>query len=89
MRMSPISAPNPCPLLMITDDGFYFCGDYDNRPEQCQNHSFDSRFCPIGLDVLKPRTIDDIRIRIDDGWEKIKRLHMHETNAEPKSRTPQ
>jgi len=75
MRMSEIA--NPCPLLIITDDNYYFCGDYDNRPEQCRNHQFDSRFCPIGLSILKLKTIDDIRIRIDDGWEKIKRLNPH------------
>jgi hypothetical protein len=70
LRMSPISAPQPCPKLLIYGS-FFFCNDYENRPTECRNHYFDSRFCPIGLNVLKPRSLDWIRARIDAGFEKI------------------
>ncbi len=71
--MSPLSAPNPCPNL-IKDGNFYFCGIYKTRPVECKNHEFYSRFCPIGLDVLKLRSINEVRERIDDGYIKCKEL---------------
>jgi len=72
-RMSPISAPDPCPH--IREDGdFVFCDSYERRPEECVNHTFPSaRFCPIGLDVLGleyPRDVEKIRERLDVGWSK-------------------
>ena len=72
-RMSPITDNgDPCPLLIVKDN-FYVCSDYHNRPKQCEHHMFSSRFCPIGLDVLKlNNNIEHIRKRIDDGWEIIK-----------------
>lgn len=74
LRMSPLSAPNSCPHL-IKDDNFYFCGIYKNRPIECEKHDFPYRFCPIGLDILKLNNIDDIRRRIDNGYEKTKILN--------------
>jgi hypothetical protein len=72
--MSPISAPEPCPLL-IEDEGFVFCGDYERRPDECINHTFHcAQFCPIGLNVLKlayPEDIERIRDRIERGHNKI------------------
>ena len=70
-RMSPISQPKPCPYL-VEADGFCFCLVYDCRPKECQNHEYPSQFCPIGLGVLKLDSLDTIRQRIDDGWERIK-----------------
>lgn len=63
-RMSPISAPNPCPHL-IEEDSFVFCGRYKDRPKQCVDHDFPASFCPVGADVLK----------IGSSEEKIKRLN--------------
>ena len=71
-RMSPISTPDPCPYI-VEIDGFIFCGDYEHRPEECSNHFFPMRFCPIGMDVLKLQSLDEVRIRIDKGYEYIKR----------------
>jgi Fe-S-cluster containining protein len=71
--MSPISAPKPCPYL-IQDGTFYFCKIYDKRPEQCIKHGFSARFCPIGIEKLGLDTLDKIRQRIDDGWDKIELL---------------
>jgi len=71
--MSPFGI-NPCPNL-IEIGGFWFCEDYENRPQECRNHSFDARFCPIGLDVLKLKSLDEIRYRIDKGWELSKQLN--------------
>ena len=72
-RMSPISQPKPCPYL-VEQDGFFFCSVYDHRPKECVNHEYQSRFCPIGLDVLKLdiNDPDSIRRRLDDGYEMIK-----------------
>ncbi len=71
--MSP--TPNPCPNL-IKESDFYFCKCYKNRPIECQDYNFDGRFCPIGLSKLRfyIHSIDDIRNRIDEGYERIKRL---------------
>jgi len=58
--MSPLG--NPCPKL-IEREGIYLCSDYQNRPKQCKNHKFDSRFCPIGLSLLKI-SLGDIQERL-------------------------
>lgn len=68
LRMSPLSAPYACEHIKQVDD-FYFCGIYGKRPEQCENHTFHSQFCPIGIGKLKLDDIDAIRKRIDDGYE--------------------
>lgn len=70
-RMSPISE-GQCPHL-TQHKNFVFCSKYESRPQQCQKHEYPSRFCPIGIDLLKLKNIDAIRERIDDGWEIIKR----------------
>lgn len=71
LRMSPIS-DGPCPNLIHTCD-FYFCIDYENRPEQCRNHRFNGfRFCPIGVEKLKLTNSQDVARRINVGYEKIK-----------------
>ena len=69
LRMSPISAPAPCPKIK-QDGDFYFCSDYQNRPEECAKHDFPSRFCPIGMDKLQLTNSDQVRIRIDAGYVK-------------------
>ena len=72
-RMSPISAPEPCPYIK-EDGSFVFCAIYEERPEECKNHTFHGyRFCPIGMDVLGysyPNDIERIRRRIDSGYAK-------------------
>ncbi len=77
-RFSPIA--NPCPHLIIEDD-FHFCGIYPHRPKECSNHEYQSRFCSIGIDVLKinPQDSDALRKRIDNGWDKIKELTPNNT----------
>lgn len=71
LRMSPIGSP--CPKLLRVGS-FYFCGDYDNRPEQCKNHEFEwARFCPIGIDKLQISDPQDAYNRINEGYEIIKR----------------
>lgn len=72
LRMCPIA--DDCPHL-IEDDTFYFCGDYENRPEQCKNHKFDSRHCPIGMDKLKIGSIEQLQQRLENGYNKIKNLN--------------
>jgi len=72
LRMSPISHPEPCPNI-IKNDTFYFCKDYKNRPDECKNHQFPSRFCPIGMEKLNLDTPDKTRKRIDDGWSLIEK----------------
>jgi len=68
-RMSPISAPAPCPHL-VANGSYVFCGIYAQRPEQCRTHDFPAhRFCPIGMDVLRPDSADVVRERIDHGAE--------------------
>ncbi len=74
-RMSLIA--NPCPNI-IQEDSFVLCGEYERRPHECINHTFHgARFCPIGLDVLGlscPEDVEQIRQRIDEGYEKTKEL---------------
>lgn len=65
-NMSPLGI-NPCPNL-IEIDGFFFCKDYEDRPHRCKDHQFDSRFCPIGMDVLRIKSIEEMRNRIDKGY---------------------
>ena len=70
-RMSPISQPEPCPHI-VEIDGFVFCGQYDHRPEQCRNHTFQASKCPIGCDVLKMTTPQQVHDRIDQGYMIIR-----------------
>jgi hypothetical protein len=69
LRFSPLGSP--CPKL-IQDGTFFFCGNYQNRPEQCENHRFNGfKVCPIGLGKLELSTATEVSIRIDTGWKKI------------------
>ena len=77
--MSPISAPNKCPNVIEKKDkngnAFFFCSDYERRPEECINHSFPANYCPIGMDVLNIQSADQLRIRIDTGLEMLKEIN--------------
>lgn len=72
LRMSPISAPDPCPNLVIVEN-FYFCGIYENRPEECRNHKFPFRHCPVGVDILGLDDPIKIAQRIDKGYDLLKK----------------
>jgi hypothetical protein len=65
--MSPISAPEPCPNIVRKGD-FIFCGDYENRPEECINHRHPFRHCPIGVEKSGCENTTQIMMRIDEGW---------------------
>ena len=71
-RMSPLSAPEPCPKL-VEVEGFCLCGDYERRPDQCVNHDFPSHVCPVGWTVLGICSTEDMRLRVDRGHAMIKR----------------
>ena len=71
LRMSPLSAPEPCPHIWHVED-FYFCDRYQRRPDECSAHTFHSRFCPIGQDKLGISDPDIIRQRLDAGYALIK-----------------
>ena len=71
LRMSPISAPEPCPHI-VQDGDFFFCGEYESRPEDCIKHRFPSRVCPIGVENLNLQDSTSVAMRIDEGWDKIK-----------------
>lgn len=76
LRMSPISAPEPCPEI-IKDGTFFFCKKYKARPKECENHKHPFRFCAIGLEKLGltyPEDTDKIRDRLEVGFIKIKEL---------------
>jgi len=73
LRMSPLSAPDPCPNV-VTLGSYYLCGDYENRPEECVNHTFHATHCPVGLTKLDIVSPDKLRERIDNGWGLIKSL---------------
>ncbi len=80
-RMSPLSAPDPCPHIVEREkDGqiYVLCGVYDRRPEQCRNHDYPSRVCPVGADFLNISMSDALRKRIDDGYELCCSLNEEE-----------
>lgn len=74
-RFSPLTRDEhvPCPHI-VEVDGFVLCGAYERRPEQCANHDYPSRHCPIGIDVLDIQSSDEVRARIDGGWTRAKAL---------------
>ena len=80
LRMSPISAPDPCqhliemknPAASVRTPPFYFCAIYDHRPKQCRNHNYQASHCPIGLDKLGFTNSDQVRQRIDTGYFLMK-----------------
>lgn len=69
--MSPLDQPEPCRNI-IEIDGMVFCKDYENRPEQCKNHDFNCRLCPIGMDILQLQTPQDAYNRINHAHGIIK-----------------
>jgi hypothetical protein len=71
--MSPLSQPNPCPFV-IECEGFYFCAEYKNRPDQCKKHEYPFRHCPIGIEKLGLDSTMRIATRIDRGWELARTL---------------
>jgi hypothetical protein len=75
--MSPLSYPEPCPNLIIeeiNEKKYHFCKIYKNRPEQCENHSFPMRFCPIGMSIFKFDNPTDIQVHLEIGYLKIKEI---------------
>ena len=72
--MSPING-GYCPLLLEKEGELgkiYYCSDYDNRPQQCKNHSFPAHVCPVGVstmnlinDALVISRIKDIRFKLN------------------------
>jgi len=68
LRMSPFS--NPCPKLIKYGD-VYYCSIYETRPEQCRNHSFPTRYCPIGFEKLSLSNPQEVAMRIDYCWDVI------------------
>ena len=68
MRMSPISAPEPCPHIVTSGD-FVFCAKYENRPKECETHRFPASVCPVGADILGIEDSDGMRLRVDRGYE--------------------
>lgn len=66
-RMSPLSAPDPCPHIERVGT-FVFCAVYAKRPEECRNHQMPYRFCPIGVEKLRLERADQVARRIDDGY---------------------
>lgn len=71
LRMSPLSAPEPCPHIDQRGD-FYFCGCYEKRPEDCVNHRFPSHVCPIGAGKLNISDPEEMRQRLDAGHALLK-----------------
>ncbi len=72
LRMSPLS-DGPCPHI-IEKQGFFFCSEYASRPNQCRNHKFPFKHCPIGIEKLRLKDPIAISLRIDEGWEISKSL---------------
>lgn len=50
--MSPFTHPEPCPYLTFDGD-IANCSIYERRPKECRDHEYPSKFCPIGMDILK------------------------------------
>ena len=69
LRMSPLGSP--CPKLDTRGD-FYFCKDYENRPEECTNHRFPFKVCPIGREKLNISTLEEVRLRVETGYAMLK-----------------
>ncbi len=77
LRMSPITGDGtPCPELVQIGD-IYLCGIYANRPEECRNHTFPYRFCPIGLDKTNLDNSTSIAMRIDTVFELSKNIERN------------
>lgn len=69
--MSPINH-GYCPLLKVDGD-IYTCSDYENRPNECRNHTYPAKVCPVGIstlslisDALIEKRLGDIRKILDN-----------------------
>lgn len=71
-RFSPIS-DGPCSYI-VEQGTFVFCSVYDYKPDRCTRHDFPESRCPIGIWVLGINSLDELRQRIDDGWDMAKAL---------------
>lgn len=69
LRMSPLGSP--CPKL-IKHGNFYFCGDYENRPEDCKTHQFPFPVCAVGVEKLGIYNVEQLHMRIDTGYAMLK-----------------
>jgi len=83
-RMSPLSAPDPCPHIVETGS-FVLCGVYECRPEECRKHSFPMKYCPVGLEILDIGVPEKAHRRIDDGYTLTKKLKKGGSLNEPDS----
>jgi hypothetical protein len=77
-RMSPLGSP--CKHLFEIDS-FVFCRIYANRPEECSNHRFPARHCPIGCSVLDINDTDEIQIRCFAGYEILRHAPQDTSEA--------
>jgi len=68
--MSPKNGGRHCPDLIKYDD-FYFCKNYKERPDECINHNFPARYCPIGMEKLGITNIVDVWKRLREGHKII------------------
>ena len=66
--MSPFGSP--CPHI-DQRESFVFCKIYDDRPDDCRNHRYPFRHCPIGIDKVGLNGVDAINRRIDTGLAMI------------------
>lgn len=71
LKMPPPHLGTPCQHL-VEDDGFHFCNNYINRPEECANHDYPYNVCPIGKEKLKIETREDIKRRVESFYSIIR-----------------
>lgn len=67
-------APNgqsPCSALVEVEPGVFLCSSYKDRPQECKDHRYPGRFCPIGVDVLGLKTALEVGQRVDKVWKLI------------------
>ncbi len=72
-RMNPFNDFPSCRHIILLKPGYWLCSIYGERPAECKNHEFPHTHCPAGIDVLKITDPDQIRERIDTGYELIQR----------------
>ena len=66
-RYSPLSS-GPCPRLVEIGD-MCLCSAYERRPDECRNHEFPFRFCPVGMEILGLYDPVKIARRIDSIYD--------------------
>lgn len=72
-NMSPLDVGKECSRLKKINN-FYFCNNYNDRPQECIDHKFVNEVCPIGMDTLGLKEPFLIRERILEGMQKIEGL---------------